>query len=118
VTPISFGVELVSGAMSIIIPRGTVIPTKMTERYTTVADYQESIIFKVFEGEDKIAKKNKYLGEFTLKGIQRALKGKPDIETTIEIDNSNMLSASAIDKVTNSKISVKIKRDIDEINVD
>lgn len=30
VTPISFGVEVVGNKMSIIIPRGTTIPTKMT----------------------------------------------------------------------------------------
>ncbi len=40
VTPISFGTDIVGGFMSIIIPRGTVIPAKMTKTYFTVNDYQ------------------------------------------------------------------------------
>ncbi len=41
VTPISFGTNVEGGIMSIIIPRGTVIPTKMAQTYTTIVDYQK-----------------------------------------------------------------------------
>jgi molecular chaperone DnaK (HSP70) len=39
VTPMSLGVEIIGGKMSIIIPRGTTLPTKMTNKYTTSYDY-------------------------------------------------------------------------------
>ena len=39
VTPISFGTDIIGEKMSIIIPKGTIIPTKMSRKYTTVLDY-------------------------------------------------------------------------------
>jgi molecular chaperone DnaK (HSP70) len=77
VTPISFGVETVGNKMSIIIPRASTLPTKMTKKYTTTKDYQESVEIKVYEGEHPKTDDNKKLGEFTLKGIQKALKNIP-----------------------------------------
>lgn len=38
VTPLSLGIEVLGGAMSKIIPRGTTIPTKKTQPYTTTQD--------------------------------------------------------------------------------
>ena len=40
VTPISFGIGVSDGSMSIIIPRGTIIPAKITGTYETTVDYQ------------------------------------------------------------------------------
>ena len=36
VTPMSLGVETKGGEISIIIPRGTTLPTKLTKKYTTL----------------------------------------------------------------------------------
>ena len=35
VTPLTLGIEVVGGLLSKIIPRGTVIPTKKTQTFTT-----------------------------------------------------------------------------------
>jgi len=38
VTPLSLGIETIGGEMSVIIPRGSVIPAKKTKQYVTTKD--------------------------------------------------------------------------------
>jgi molecular chaperone DnaK (HSP70) len=40
VTPLSLGIETTGGVMHVLLPRGTVIPTKKTKVFTTSSDYQ------------------------------------------------------------------------------
>jgi heat shock protein 1/8 len=42
-TPLSLGVGVKGGEMSVVIPRNTAIPTKMERNYTTVYDNQTSV---------------------------------------------------------------------------
>jgi len=43
VTPLTLGIETVGGVMSKIIPRGTVIPSKKTQTFTTHQDQQTAV---------------------------------------------------------------------------
>jgi molecular chaperone DnaK (HSP70) len=104
--------------MSIIIPKGTEIPAKKTKTYYTVSDYQTKMGLDIYEGEDNLIKNNKNLGKFSISGLYKALKSVVSVEVTLEIDNSNMLSVTAIDKYTGNTVSVQIKRDIDELDVE
>jgi heat shock protein 1/8 len=47
VAPLSLGVEVGESEMSVVIPRNTVIPTKMERYYTTSRDNQTRILFPV-----------------------------------------------------------------------
>lgn len=111
VTPLTLGVELEGGVMSNLINRNTVIPTTKTKSYTTTADNQASVTFRIFEGERPMAKNNHLLGKVSLGGIPPAPKGAPQLEVTFAIDANGIMQVTARDTATNNKESVKITND-------
>ncbi|CAI0454297.1 unnamed protein product [Linum tenue] len=73
VTPLSLGVQALGGLMSVVMPRNTVIPRKITRgRYTTFADQQNSVFVQVFQGERPLTKDCIHLGSFVLGDIAPA----------------------------------------------
>jgi heat shock protein 1/8 len=108
VTPLSLGVETRIGDMSVVIPRNTVIPTKMEHNYTTFEDYQSSVLFPVYEGERARVVDNNWLGEFELSPIPIARKGVVQIKVFFEIDANGILNVSAVEQTTgvNCKITI------------
>ena len=76
VIPMSLGIELVGGRMSVLVPRNTTIPYAHTRVYRNNEDYQTKVVVEVFEGEDKVTKNNRLLGKFTLPGLPPRPRGK------------------------------------------
>jgi molecular chaperone DnaK len=108
VTPLSLGVEVLGGLFDVVIPKNTTIPTRKTKIYTTAEDNQTSVWIKVYQGERKIARENRLLGEFELAGIPPAPRGVPQIEVTFDIDVNGILTVSAVEKATGKKADIKI----------
>ncbi len=108
VTPLSLGVEVLGGLFDVVIPKNTTIPTRKTKIYTTAEDNQTTVWIKVYQGERKIARENRLLGEFELSGIPPAPRGIPQIEVTFDIDVNGILTVSAVEKATNKKADIKI----------
>ena len=109
VTPISLGVEIHPGDMSVLVPKNTSLPTEKKDVYSTIEDYQDSVHIKVFQGEKPIAVDNINIGEFVLSDIERARKQVPQIEVTFRIDLDGILSVTAIDLKTNSSQKIVIE---------
>lgn len=118
VTPLSLGIELAGGVMSVLIPRGTTIPTKKIRMYSTSADYQTRINTKVYEGERPLTVDNHMLGNFALENIPAQPKGRPKIEVTFEIDENSLLTVSAQDKGTGNKETITITNDMGRLNAE
>jgi L1 cell adhesion molecule like protein len=111
VVPLSLGVEMEGGIMSVVVPRNTPIPTIKKKTFTTVGDGQTTVEFPIHEGERVMCKDNNLLGQFELNGILPAPRGVPEIECTFEIDANGILHVSAEDKATHRKSNIVIKND-------
>jgi molecular chaperone DnaK len=108
VTPLSLGIETLGGVMTKIIPKGTTIPVKKTQVFTTAEDNQTAVTIHVLQGEAELAKDNKSLGMFNLEGIRPAPRGVPQIEVTFDIDANGVLNVSARDKDTGKEQKITI----------
>ena len=62
--------------------------------------FQSSVEINVLQGERPMARDNKSIGKFRLKGIRRAMAGVPKIEVTFDIDTNGILTVSARDQDT------------------
>ncbi|RDU71260.1 molecular chaperone DnaK [Helicobacter aurati] len=108
VTPLSLGIETLGGVMSKIIEKGTTIPVKKSQTFSTAEDNQPAVSIQIFQGERELARDNKKLGNFDLQGIPPAPRGVPQIEVTLDIDANGILTVSAKDKNTGKSQEIKI----------
>ena len=106
-TSLSLGLETYGGVTTKITPKGTVIPVRKSDIFTTSFNNQPIVEIHVLQGERKFAKDNKSLGIFTLQ-VDPAPRGIPRIEIAFDIDASGLLDVTAKDTVTNKKKSMTV----------
>ncbi len=111
VTPLSLSIETVGGVSTCLIKRNSTIPTRYSRVFTTAAPYQSSVDIHVLQGERPMARDNKTIGKFRLKGIRKAMAGVPQIEVTFDIDVNGILKVSAKDLDTGKAQSITITAD-------
>jgi molecular chaperone DnaK len=108
VAPLSLGIETLGGVTTKIIEKGTTIPVKKSQVFSTAEDNQPAVSIHVVQGEREFAKDNKSLGMFELGGIPSAPRGVPQIEVTFDIDANGILNVSAKDKGTGKENKITI----------
>lgn len=108
VTPLSLGIETLGGVMTKLIEKGTTIPVKKSQVFSTAEDNQPAVSIHVAQGEREFAKDNKSLGMFELSDIPAAPRGVPQIEVTFDIDANGVLNVSAKDKGTGKENNITI----------
>lgn len=111
VTPLSLSIETVGGVATRLVERNTTLPTRYSRIFSTAAPYQRDVEIHVLQGERPMARDNKTVGKFKLKGIRRAPAGVPQIEVTFDIDANGILKVSAKDLDTRKEQSITITAD-------
>lgn len=107
ITPLSLGIGLNGNKMSVLIEKGTSVPTSHKERYTNAHDNQDVVRINVLQGESEVASENKDLGDFELE-IPKMDVNKADIEVTFNIDANGLLEVTAKELTTNKESQIQI----------
>ncbi len=108
VTPLSLGIETLGGVKTPVIEKGTTIPVKKQQTFSTAEDNQPAVTIHVVQGEREFARDNKSLGQFNLEGIPPSPRGVPQIEVTFDINANGILTVSAQDKASGKQQEIKI----------
>ncbi len=108
VTPLSLGLETISGVTKKLIPRNTTIPVRRSDIFSTADNNQTLVEVHVLQGEREMARDNKSLGRFKLTGIPPAPRGIPQIQVAFDIDANGILQVTAMDRTTGREQSIVV----------
>ena len=124
ITPFSLGVATKNNSndeelqkegleMSVIIKRGTPLPTFNIQTYETVKNNQTIVELEIYEGEKKYVKYNHLLTKTTITGLSPKPKGETKISVEFKIDVNGILYVKAIEESEKNgkKIELTIKND-------
>jgi len=109
VTPLSLGIEALGGVVAKIIHRNSTIPASATEHFTTGVEGQANVAIHVLQGERELAKDNRSLARFDLKGIPPMPAGLPRIEVKFLIDANGILHVSAREQRSGKEAEIEVK---------
>jgi molecular chaperone DnaK (HSP70) len=108
VTPYSLGIEtamrvgpsqLIPDIYNVLIQRNTTVPVTKEQIFQTLHTSQETVHFKVYQGEAPIASANTLLGDFLIEGLRPEKPGDPpSVNVRFDFDVNGMLHVSAVDR--------------------
>ena len=106
--------------MDVLIEKNTTIPCEKEAKYKTVKDNQQTIKVKVYQGERKLAKGNKFLGECLISNIPPKPKGSVIIIVNFSLDINGSLIVTARERSggQSSKLNIKMNKELSQDIID
>jgi len=96
-SPVTFSIETKGDIATPLIRRGTPLPSKRNQVFSTAKDNQQSVEINILLGERPLAKHNISIGKCLLKDIAPAKSGQPEIRVTFDVNKSCDLKVQALD---------------------
>jgi hypothetical protein len=128
--PLTLSMETMGGIAVPMMRRGTPLPAKRKQRFTTAADNQKTVKGSIFLGESPISGKNISVGSFELTDIPEAPREEVEFNVEFEVNNKcqiktkvfamksgKMISSAEYEyepPLTNEKINAMLRKAIDE----
>jgi len=109
VTPLSLGLETMGGAVAKLVERNSTIPCSVTEGFTTYADNQTGIDFRILQGEREMADDNRTLARFKLSGIPPMPAGMASVGVRFHLDADGVLTVTAKEESTGAKSTIEVQ---------
>ncbi|HEY5562950.1 MAG TPA: Hsp70 family protein [Clostridiaceae bacterium] len=117
VCPYTLGIEIldyingipVNDVYNEIINRNTTIPVAAEKIYFTSFDDQDTVDIKVYQGDNRMASKNNFLGDFKLSEIPLAPAGTEKIKVRFMYDVNGILQVEATIVSTEESAGISIE---------
>ncbi|MGA7768039.1 MAG: Hsp70 family protein [Candidatus Sulfotelmatobacter sp.] len=93
--PLSVRLETLGGVATPLVLRGTPLPAKRSETFSTAADSQVSVEVSLLLGESPLARNNIPLGKMHLREIPPAPKGQRQIKVEFSVSTTCAVTARA-----------------------
>ncbi len=108
VLPLSLGIAE-GDRFASILRRNQTVPTFRTESFSTVRDFQSSVLIRVYQGDHPYVKDNRLIGTFRLDNLPPMRAGQVKIEVTFSVDENGLLSVEARDARTKKATQITIR---------
>jgi len=92
-----------------IIERNTTVPTSMVKTVQTSFDNQTQLEIKIYQGENRLVKKNVFLGEITVK-VPKGPEGKETVDVRYSYDMNGLLEVDVTIVSTGKKYNKLIEQ--------
>ena len=105
--PLTLSMETLGGIATPIVRRGTPLPAKRSQVFSTASDNQPSVEISISWGERPLAKHNLSIGRLQLSGIPPQPVGIPQVSVTFHIDKHCNVTVEASETKSNTHIQEK-----------
>ncbi|HNC98135.1 MAG TPA: Fe-S protein assembly chaperone HscA, partial [Myxococcota bacterium] len=109
VIPLSLGLEVMGGVVEKFIPRCSTIPISKAETFTTHVDNQTAVDLHIVQGDRELARDNRSLARFVLRGLPPLPAGVPRVRVEYLVDADGLLRVSAREEHTGIEAKIEVK---------
>lgn len=119
VSPHALGVAVVNftyagdpilDSYKVLIRRNTTIPVTVEEIFSTISADQTDVRIEVYQGDDPVASRNTFLGDFVFEDLEQSDSGDLiHFPVQFNLDINGILDVSATDRTTGRRLGITIE---------